>query len=159
MIVLTVNAGSSSVRFALFKGNAAPQRLAVAHNGHGTATARLRAFLHEQNAGPVAVVAHRVVHGGSTLVTPCVVDARVEAEIERLAPLAPLHNPVALAWIRAAREVLGPGVTQVTVFDTAFYADLPEAARTYAIPREFAHKHGLRRYGFHGIAHRALWRR
>lgn len=159
MIVLTVNTGSSSVRLALFKDGAPPQRQTVALNGNGTAAARLRAFLQQQNAGPVVVVAHRVVHGGNALVTPCVVDARVEAEIERLAPLAPLHNPVALAWIRAAREVLGPGVTQVAVFDTAFYADLPEAARTYAIPHDLAHKHGLRRYGFHGIAHRALWRR
>ena len=159
MIVLTINTGSSTVRLALFKDDAALQRFTVVNNGHGTAAAQLRAFLHEQNVGPVAVVAHRVVHGGNTLVTPCVVDARVEAEIERLAPLAPLHNPVALAWIRAAREVLGPGVTQVAVFDTAFYADLPEAARTYAIPHDLAHKHGLRRYGFHGIAHRALWQR
>lgn len=159
MIVLTVNTGSSSVRLALFKDGAAPQRQTVALNGNGTAAARLRVFLHQQDAGPVAVVAHRVVHGGSALVAPCVVDARVEAEIERLAPLAPLHNPVALAWIRAAREVLGPGVTQVAVFDTAFYADLPEAARTYPIPHDLADKHGLRRYGFHGLAHQALWRR
>ncbi|MBI3777616.1 MAG: acetate/propionate family kinase, partial [Gammaproteobacteria bacterium] len=110
MIVLTVNAGSSSVRLATFKDDAVPQRHAVAHDGHGTAAARLRAFLRERNIGPVSVVAHRVVHGGNALVAPCVVDARVEAEIEHLAPLAPLHNPVALAWIRAAREALGPGV-------------------------------------------------
>ncbi|MFZ5590005.1 MAG: acetate/propionate family kinase [Pseudomonadota bacterium] len=159
MTVLTVNTGSSSVRLALFKDGAPPQRQTVALNGNGTAAARLRAFLHQQNAGPVAVVAHRVVHGGNSLVAPCTIDARVETEIERLAPLAPLHNPVALAWIRAAREVLGPGVTQVAVFDTAFYADLPEAARTYAIPLDLAHKHGLYRYGFHGIAHQAMWRR
>lgn len=159
MTVLTVNTGSSSVRLAVFKDDAAPQRLAVAHNGHDAAAARLHAFLHEQNVGPVAVVAHRIVNGGSALVTPCVVDARVEAEVERLAPFAPLHNPVALAWIRAAREVLGPGVTQVAVFDTAFYADLPKAARTYPIPHDLADKHSLRRYGFHGIAHRALWQR
>lgn len=159
MIVLTVNIGSSSVRLVAFNDGAALQRQTVALNGNGTAAIRLRAFLCEQNIGPVSVVAHRVVHGGNNLVAPCAVDARVEAEIERLAPLAPLHNPAALAWIRAAREVLGPGVPQVAVFDTAFYADLPEAARTYAIPQDLAYKHGLRRYGFHGIAHLAMWRR
>lgn len=159
MIVLTVNAGSSSVRLAAFNDGAAARRYVVAHNGNGTAAARLSAFLREHNVGPVSVVAHRVVHGGSSLVAPCVIDARTEAEIERLGPLVPLHNPVALAWIRATREVLGLGVTQVAVFDTAFYADLPEAARTYAIPQDLAYKHGLRRYGFHGIAHQAMWRR
>ncbi len=162
MTVMTVNTGSSSVRLAAFapEDGALSRRASGYFSGVRSDPAEiLRVFLKDHGIEEVAVVAHRVVHGGARLTAPSRIDAAVEAEIERLAPLAPLHNPVALAWIRAAREVLDPGVMQVAVFDTAFYAELPEAARTYALPREFTHRHGLRRYGFHGIAHRALWRR
>ena len=100
-----------------------------------------------------------MVHGGARLTSARRIDAAVETEIERLAALAPLHNPVALAWIRACREVLGAGVPQVAVFDTAFYAHLPEVARAYALPHALCERHGLRRYGFHGLAHQALWSR
>jgi len=99
------------------------------------------------------------VHGGARLTSTRRIDAAVEAEIERLAALAPLHNPVALAWIRACREALGVDLPQVAVFDTAFYAHLPEVARTYALPHALCERHGLRRYGFHGLAHQALWSR
>ena len=87
------------------------------------------------------------------------VDAGVESEIERLSALAPLHHPAALAWIRACRDEFGDGVEQVAVFDTAFHAGMPAAAASYALPHALAERHGLRRYGFHGIAHRALWSR
>ena len=72
-------------------------------------------------------------------------------------PLAPLHNPVSLRWICATREVLGADISQIAVFDTAFFTALPEIARTYAIPHELARKHALYRYGFHGLAHQAMW--
>ena len=157
-MLLTVNTGSSSVRLAVFASEL--KRFADArYPDAGGAAPRLRAFLHERGVRDVGAVAHRVVHGGAKLIRPCVVDGEVEAEIERLASLAPLHNPVALAWIRACREVLGNDVTQVAVFDTAFYAHLPERARRYALPRALCEKHGLRRYGFHGLAHEAMWRR
>jgi acetate kinase len=104
-------------------------------------------------------VSHRVVHGGERLVASCLIDRDVEDEIERLSPLAPLHNPVALRWIRACREALCPAVAQVAVFDTAFYADMPDAARLYALPRELCRRLEIWRYGFHGTAHRAMWRR
>ena len=161
-VVLTVNTGSSPVRLAAFapRGELLTRRSSGHYSGNrNDPAATLRTYLDEHDMDRVTVVAHRVVHGGVHLTAPCRIDAGVEAEIERLALLAPLHNPPALAWIRAVRKVLGPDVTQVAVFDTAFYADLPEAARTYALPREFTHRHGLRRYGFHGIAHRALWQR
>jgi acetate kinase len=160
--VLTVNAGSSSLRLAAFAEK--DEALSLLASGYfpdvrNNLAEILRAFSKDHGIEKVSVVAHRVVHGGSRLTAPCVLDDRVEAEIERLIPLAPLHNPPALAGIRACRALFGADVPQVAVFDTAFYADLPEAARTYAIPHDLAHKHGLRRYGFHGIAHRALWRR
>jgi acetate kinase len=161
--ILTLNTGSSSVRMVAF-GPGAGGTLTRQASGHyvldrDRPDAMLRRFLDEHALGGMDVAAHRVVHGGARLQGPCVIDAGIEAEIERLIPLAPLHNPPALAWIRAARAVLGAGVPQVAVFDTAFYAALPEAARAYAIPRALAAKHGLRRYGFHGLAHEAMWRR
>jgi acetate kinase len=161
--ILTLNTGSSSVRLAVFGRGAEGllTRLADGHYAlaHHEPEAMLRRFLGEHALIGIDVAAHRVVHGGERLQRPCAIDAAVEAEIERLIPLAPLHNPAALTWIRAARAVLGAGVPQVAVFDTAFYAALPEAARAYAIPRALAAKHGLRRYGFHGLAHEAMWRR
>jgi acetate kinase len=102
-------------------------------------------------------VVHRVVHGGSNLAASCLIDDEVEQEIDQLSPLAPLHNPVSLCWIRATRKILGARVFQIAVFDTAFFTNLPEVARTYAIPYELAEKHALRRYGFHGLAHQAMW--
>jgi acetate kinase len=162
MTVLTVNTGSSSVRLAAFtrEGGSLVQRASAHFAGERNDPAEiLRAFLNEHGIGDVTVVAHRVVHGGMRLTAPCRIDAAVEAEIERLAPLAPLHNPRALAWIRACRAQFGADMPEVAVFDTAFYAHLPEVAATYALPRAFSRKHGIRRYGFHGLAHEAMWRR
>jgi len=156
-VILAVNAGSSSLRLTAFVH--APdglRSLAAQHvDGNGRAEKLLREFLYRHRITRVHAVAHRVVHGGDALVAPCVIDDRVEAEIERVAPLAPLHNPPALAGIRACRALFGADVPQVAVFDTGFYAHMPEVARTYALPRRL----GLRRYGFHGIAHQAMWRR
>jgi acetate kinase len=97
-------------------------------------------------------VAHRVVHGGERFAEPARIDAEVEAAIEALIPLAPLHNPANLAGIRAARELL-PALEHIAVFDTAFHQTLPHRAQAYAIPRELAQAHGVRRYGFHGPSH------
>jgi acetate kinase len=115
-------------------------------------------FFATRPAGGIDACAHRVVHGGASLVAPMPVDEAVEREIERLAALAPLHNPVALRWIRACRGWFA-GSAQIAVFDTAFFAALPEVARRYAIPRAPAERLGLRRFGFHGLAHAAMWRR
>ena len=153
MRLLTINAGSSSVRLVLYAHDGVTfQRLDARHEpGDAEPSASLRAL---RDWDQVDVVAHRVVHGGDTLVAPCALDARVEAEIERLAPLAPLHNPRALAWIRACRALHGAQLPQVAMFDTGFYAHLPEPARRYALPNRL----GVRRYGFHGLAHQAMWR-
>lgn len=160
MRLVTVNAGSSSVRLAAFDvvDRQVSLRAGVWHSrDEDDPPILLREFL-AGIAGRPDVVAHRVVHGGSALVAPCEIDAGVEAEIARLSALAPLHNPVALEWVRGCRAVLGP-VPQIAVFDTAFYASLPEAAATYALPFELARRHAVRRYGFHGIAHRAMCQR
>lgn len=162
MTLLTVNAGSSSIRLAAFwqEGESLSRQASGHFSGDRNDPAEvLRAFLKDHRIEVVAVVAHRIVHGGMRLTAPCRIDTAVEAEIERLAPLAPLHNPRALEWIRACRALFWADTAQVAVFDTAFYAALPEVATTYALPRTLAAKHGLKRYGFHGIAHQALWRR
>ena len=104
------------------------------------------------SAAGVRAVGHRVVHGGDKFSAPTVIDEAVESAIDALSPLAPLHNPGALMGIRAAREVHAD-VPHVAVFDTAFFADLPEAAYTYAIDSDLAKAHDIRRYGFHGTSH------
>ena len=95
-------------------------------------------------------VAHRVVHGGPDFTQPTVIDEATLAAIDRLAPLAPLHNPIAAATIRAARGLLAK-VPHVAVFDTSFHATLPEVARRYPVPDGWT-DWGVRRYGFHGLS-------
>ncbi|WP_060878265.1 acetate kinase [Streptomyces scabiei] len=100
----------------------------------------------------LAAIGHRVVHGGQRFTQPTVVDDAVLAEIERLIPVAPLHNPANLTGIRTARA-LRPDLPQVAVFDTAFHTTMPESAARYAIDVETADAHRIRRYGFHGTSH------
>ncbi len=102
---------------------------------------------------PLAGIGHRVVQGGARFVGPTFIDAPVEAAIEELTPLAPLHNPANLLGIRAARAAF-PNVPQVAVFDTAFHQTMPPEAYTYAIDTALAERHGVRRYGFHGTSHK-----
>lgn len=161
MTVLTVNAGSSSVRLGLYSSTGqGPEKLDSRRyeSGETSPEEMLDDFLGSgpEGAGPVEAAAHRVVHGGVDLVEPAVVDRAVEDAIERLSALAPLHNPVALEWIRLARKRLGADVTHVAVFDTAFFAALPDVARAYALPRDLCERLGIRRYGFHGLAHGAM---
>ncbi|WP_019179002.1 acetate/propionate family kinase [Microbacterium yannicii] len=105
-----------------------------------------------EDHAPVAV-GHRVVHGGARFFEPTVITPLVEINIDELSVLAPLHNPANLAGIVAAKQAF-PGVPHVAVFDTAFHQTLPPAAYTYAIDREVAASHRVRRYGFHGTSHK-----
>lgn len=100
----------------------------------------------------ITMVGHRVVHGGAEFRDSFLVDARVKAAIASLNKLAPLHNPPALQAIEAV-ETLLPGVPQVAVFDTAFFAQLPPKAYLYALPYEYYTRWGIRRFGFHGLSH------
>jgi acetate kinase len=155
-LLLTVNTGSSSVRLDWFDTSRDAVH-ATAHS-HYSLDAPPEKLLREFLQGRTPrIVAHRVVHGGADLTAPCLIDSAVEQEIERLASLAPLHNPRALTWMRACRALLGTQLAQVAVFDTAFYAALPEAAHTYALPHALTQQHAIRRYGFHGLAHQAMW--
>ena len=106
------------------------------------------------SVGDIEAVGHRVVHGGESFTHSTLVDDEVIRALEELIELAPLHNPHNLRGITAARSVLGPGVPQVAVFDTAFHHSLPETAYLYAIPYQLYRRHRVRRYGFHGTSHR-----
>lgn len=186
-VLLTINAGSSSVKFAAYGAAPALDRLASGQvEGLGEAarfsvkcaegaetshaldphvpadhTTAMHAILgwlqHAQAGRTVAAVSHRVVHGGVALTDPVVVDDALLAHLERLVPLAPLHQPHNLAGIRAAREAF-PGAPQVACFDTAFHRSHPFVADTFALPRRY-YDEGIRRYGFHGLSYEFIARR
>jgi len=158
---ITVNAGSSSVRLARWSlEGPEPRLLRTMHHERGDASplALAREMSEARGDARIAFIAHRVVHGG-TLHRTVLVDAEVERAIEEASQFAPLHNPAALLWLRAFRETRGRGVPQVAVFDTAFFATLPDRAKLYALPYELAERHGLYRRGFHGLAHQSMWQR
>ncbi len=129
MSVLTVNAGSTSLKLCLVEGEESRP---------------------VDGFEPADAVGHRVVHGGVRYTEPVLIDDRVEEAIDELSRIAPLHNTPALRAIREARAAL-PDVPHVAVFDTAFHSTIPQLASTYAIPQAWR-DWGVRRYGFHGIA-------
>jgi len=163
MIVLTVNTGSSSVRLSLQQWNGQEFLKSIGsvryNHSDGEPKGLLQNFLHTHGINKVDIVSHRVVHGGSTLVSSRILDDESVAEIRRLEVLAPLHNRHAVVWIQTSINIVGPATPQVGVFDTAFYAGLPAVASSYAIPRELGKRYSIRRFGFHGLAHQAMWQR
>jgi acetate kinase len=155
MRVLVLNAGSSSVKLRVVEPDGAVAHRADLDAPHGRPAdgALERTVIRlAREAGGVDAVGHRVVHGGAEFTGPAVVDSEVLDRIERLGVLAPLHQPPAVAGIRATAGAL-PGVPAVACFDTAFHATLSDAARTYAVPARWRTELGIRRYGFHGLAH------
>jgi len=128
--VLVVNAGSTSLKLHLVRGDESRQ---------------------VDDFVAADAVGHRVVHGGRRFVGPARIDGAVEQAIEELAVLAPLHNRRALEEIGRARQAL-PDVPHVAVFDTAFHRTLPPAASTYAVPERWREEWEVHRYGFHGIS-------
>jgi acetate kinase len=132
---LVVNAGSTSLK------------LSIVDRAGGSRTIDS----YQEAAGEVGAVAHRIVHGGTRFPDPVVIDADVRAALEELTELAPLHNKPALAAIEDAMAVL-PRVPHFAVFDTAFHRTIPDEASTYAVPAQWRHEWGIRRYGFHGLS-------
>jgi acetate kinase len=146
----TADWSASPARLTVTRAGAAPVRSELDARHHGDAMARILTAVGDR--GPVAAVGHRVVHGGDTYRASVRVTPEVKRTIGELADLAPLHNPANLEGITAAEAAL-PGVPQVAVFDTAFHATLPEAARVYPVPYAWHRDWGLHRYGFHGLSH------
>ncbi|GLS02982.1 acetate kinase [Chitiniphilus shinanonensis] len=126
---------------------------ADAPKSHDQALRHILKWLEGHTAGrKLAVIGHRVVHGGRRFSRPEVVTHEIIAELEALVPLAPLHAPHNITPIRILAELL-PGVPQVVCFDTAFHANQPEINQLYALPYDFSQREGIRRYGFHGLSY------
>jgi acetate kinase len=180
--ILIVNAGSSSLKFSVFETEADRSLTPRLHgeveslhgephlrvlDAHGQSLAdervrrggsdeAIRAVAHWFAAhtgihAGFAGVGHRIVHGGSSYSQPVLIDGAVIAALQQLVPLAPLHEPQQIAAIRAIGAV-SPHVRQVACFDTAFHANQPVLARSFALPREYSAR-GIRRYGFHGLSY------
>jgi len=158
MIILTVNAGSSSVRLAAFRRTqTGVEKLSSRkYDLEEAPSSILKAFIDGNEIRNISAVAHRVVHGGTRLSHSCLIDSDVEAQIGELSQFAPLHNPFALKWISECRNVFSNKIPQIAVFDTAFYSMMPDVATTYALPKDLCAEWNIRRYGFHGIAHKAM---
>ncbi|MFG1350484.1 acetate/propionate family kinase [Xanthobacter autotrophicus] len=181
-VTLTLNAGSSSLKFSLYDITGAPVQLAIGNVENIGSQPRLKANFgdgvprverelpasaacdHQSTLRTVltllrehfpdaraAVVGHRVVHGGPHFSAPVAVTDDVMAELRKLSPFAPIHQPHNLAGIEAARSAF-PDALQVACFDTAFHRHHPKANDVFALPREYYDK-GIRRYGFHGLSY------
>ncbi len=176
--ILVLNAGSSSIKFAVFGAGLEERHRGIAAGIGGASfleidgaraespfidhraalTAVLRALVEKGvEPGSMRAAAHRVVHGGRHLSQPVRVTDEVLREISSCTPLAPLHNPHNLAAIEALAEI-APDLPQFASFDTAFHATNPDVATRYAIPKMMETK-GIRRYGFHGLSYASLVKR
>lgn len=112
-----------------------------------------------ENISEINAVGHRVVHGGEYFSEPAIINDNVEKIIEKLIPLAPLHNSAHLEGIRACKELLSDSIPQVAVFDTSFYSNIPKEAYIFPIPYEYYEKYHIRKYGFHGTSHKFVSKR
>ncbi|ALO65843.1 acetate kinase [Arthrobacter alpinus] len=163
MRVLVINSGSSSLKYQVrdtdtneVAASGLIERIGEeggAIADHGEAMSQVAAALTDELAHkPLDAVGHRVVHGGERFSEPVLITNEITRAIERLNPLAPLHNPANVLGIRAI-TAKWPDMPQVAVFDTAFHRTLPEYAWRYAVPDSLYRKYGIRRYGFHGTSH------
>ncbi len=153
-----LNSGSATIKYRLLdltRSAAVAGGMVEEMGDHRDGLNRIVTSLSGQQ---IDAIGHRVVHGGDRFREPLVLTDSVIETLRMLNPLAPLHNPANLLGIERAREVW-PQAPQVAVFDTAFHHTLPPPAFTYAIPEAVARRHGIRRYGFHGISHASVARR
>ncbi|WP_285276036.1 acetate kinase [Halopseudomonas bauzanensis] len=177
-LVLVINCGSSSLKFALrseseqkpllsglaerlgtadgvmnWKAGDLREQVAITDGKHSTAMACLLPLIERFAHRPLTAVGHRVVHGGEYFTGASLIDDEVITAIEDSAPLAPLHNPAQLTGISEARQVF-TDIPHIAIFDTAFHQSMPPHAYRYALPEALYSQHGVRRYGFHGTSHR-----
>jgi len=150
--VLVVNAGSSSLKLRLLGDDDSVLFSEDLRASRGTFDPSSFRSTIANIASQVDAIGHRVVHGGMRFARAVVLDAVAEREIRELADLAPLHQAKSLAGIDVVNGLL-VGVTAVACFDTAFHATMPDAASTYAVPKDWRERLGVRRYGFHGLSH------
>jgi acetate kinase len=148
--VLTLNAGSSSLKYGLFE--IADEGLLEIWRGQIEGPAALDGLIEEceARADGLAAVGHRIVHGGADFTGPQAVSDALLQALEALCPLAPLHQPAGLAVVRAVAAVR-PDLVQTVSFDTAFHHGHAAVVDRLALPRAFE-RAGVRRYGFHGLS-------
>jgi acetate kinase len=188
-LLVTLNAGSSSIKFGIFAvaggtvqraasgqveglltravlqarkaGDEPPRTVALQPEGASTHVRAMAAILDwiaaEFPGAHVVAAGHRIVHGGPSHAAPALIDDRLLADLRRLVPLAPLHQPHNLAGVEAARDAF-PGTPQVACFDTAFHRGHAFEVDAFAIPRSF-YDDGVRRYGFHGLSYEYVSRK
>ena len=150
--VLVVNAGSATLKYALYsEALQCVLRANVDSADHAMALAQVFSQVENKSDWNIVAAGHRVVHGGDRFAAPVRIDSGVLEHLERLCPLAPLHQPHNLAGIRACLAHR-PGLPQVACFDTAFHQTQPDLARRFALPRAL-HDAGVKRYGFHGLSY------
>jgi acetate kinase len=157
MMILVLNAGSSTLKYKLYELPAATVVLSGNLEGIGTGPwpshrEALQELIRRLEGRTPEAVGHRVVHGGEKFHEPTLLGDAEIGTLRTLSVLAPLHNPAGLLGIETARAAW-PGVPQVAVFDTAFHHTLPPHAFRYAVPDAWYREHGIRRYGFHGTSH------
>lgn len=182
--VLVINCGSSSVKFAIMNpedgqvylsgiaeamnlpeafiswrfGDEDKQKTNISGYNHEQALSYLVENIlssHKNLLDSIVACGHRIVHGGEFYSAPTLIDDEVLANIEKVIPFAPLHNPAHILGIKAARNSF-PNIPHVAVFDTAFHQTMPPVAYRFAIPEEYYTKGGIRRYGAHGTSHMYL---
>ena len=158
------NIGKESSTFSLLDGKQIRRKDKTEIRDHGHATELLFDWIGNgsakengiANLGDINRIGHRVVHGGDRFEGPVRISDEVIEQIEALSDLAPLHNESTLKVVRAAHSHAGRHVPMIAVFDTVFHRSLPDEAALYPLPVELAKRHGIRRYGFHGISHRYM---
>lgn len=182
MKVLSVNAGSSSLKFQAYempeekvlisgvferigiagscytvKFNGEKIKKEVPLNDHKDAvrilTEELLNYGVVKSLDEIKAIGHRMVHGGDVYAKSVLIDKDVIAKVEELSDLAPLHNPANLIGVRAFQSII-PNAIAVGVFDTAFHQTMPQENYMYAVPYDWYEKYGVRKYGFHGTSHK-----
>ena len=166
MKILTINCGSSSIKYKLYDfpsgkllSKGIIERIGEKDSSISTHTQGMQKVFSSlldskviNSLGEIKAIGHRVVHGGERFRYPCLINRKVIGMIEECAKFAPLHNPANLEGIRAVLATL-PKVKQVAVLDTAFHQTIPDYAYLYAIPFKYYLKYSIRKYGFHGTSH------
>jgi acetate kinase len=175
-LVLVLNCGSSSIKFAVIDPQSAEisltglverigssgtqmiyknpekQIVTLENANHDESLKKVFAILNQDLKDRIKAIGHRVVHGGEYFKNSAIINQENIAKIEKCIPLAPLHNPANVLGIKQAM-ITFPNLKQVAVFDTAFHQNMPQHSYLYPVPYEWYEKHNVRRYGFHGTSH------
>lgn len=152
MKILVLNCGSSSVKYQVIETATKEKFIDDDIQRVTDHAAAIQEILTKVDLSEIKAVGHRVVHGGENFQHSVIVDDAVLAEMDRIEFLAPLHNPAAMAGVRACRAQM-PDLPNILVFDTAFHSTMEPGAYLYGVPYEDYEKYGIRKYGFHGTSH------